>query len=151
MKKRKALHLRNSFSLGQSRRVRWASHLVTMTSRAGISPMLQMKQLRLRKGNRLAKVARVMSRGAKVQANTPLILEHSQPSARPLLSTMGPTSQYPGWISKTEVSCRKSGRQAANMTQRAERETVHLTTVPWADISHLIFTTVVSPQGFQIS
>lgn len=28
------------------------------------------------------------------------------------------------------------------MTQRAERETVHLTTVPWADISHLIFTTV---------
>ena len=76
IQKLKALHLRNSFIHGQPRRVRWSSHLVTTTSRAGIAPVLQMRQLRLRKGNRRAKVTQVMSRGAKVQANIPLILEH---------------------------------------------------------------------------
>lgn len=44
------------------------------------------------------------------------------------------------WISKIEASCRKSGCQATNMTQCVKRETVHLTTIPWAYISRLIFT-----------
>ena len=58
---------------------------------------------------------------------------------------------HPEWISKIEASYRKSGCQATNTTQRLKRETVHLTTIPWAYISQLIFTTVVSPWGFQIS
>lgn len=59
---------------------------------------------------------------------------------------------HPECITKIEASCRKSGCQATNIIQpckKGNKASNHH--VPWAYISHLILTTVVSPRAFQIS
>lgn len=122
-----------------------------MTSRENVAPKLQMRRLRLRRetGCKGHTSNEQRSQGTSQHPSDSRALPNPQQGL-----SYQPCNQpvsHQEWISKIEASCRKSGCQATNMTQCVKRETVHLTTIPWAYISHLIFTIVVSPQGFQIS